>query len=726
MSASRKSSKLAVASQKSSVNLGPKKLSTDTTPIIINNVVSSRPSSPNLIRSESPKNTIISIDKSPISSPREEKINEDERKSPQNHRRSLSPTRGIENNETSSSPKIPSASVNIQSLPDVNIQSLPDVNTQSLPDVNTQSLSDINIQSLPDVKSENIQVSPTPRISPNRQSPQKILTPVVTIPEPQNVKTSSPQNVKTSSPQNVKSSSPQKTLEPVTIPETQNVESPSTQTRRQLTETSYRRGGPQIKQTTSPSANISVEEDGRLSPSLTVRKTSVSPVSSVSSSPVKISASPIKVPSLASPNINPPQQILNKNPVILNSAKVVKNKNIPHVNTRNVVDHPNNSSTAKTVTLKRTTKQQFIDTQDEDLETEISDVDSELEDEFPPSPPIKRRTTLSPINIRQQPAPTVVASPTSAPISRGPPETIAAPTAAQPPGTVRPNYRSMEEEEQQRYRTEFNVKLGILRRSFPEYNFSDFPDNASLDAIHDIYAGYVKQVVIALNCSQYRIFLIIMFLALEAFGVKVLKLNMGGFTLSQLRTLNRYDSILIELGEKYYFGGLSSWSPEARLIFMGVTSALTFIVVKYLANYIGGEAAMQPIQSAIESFMSGGTFSMASATSLPAGVPAIPTGAPAPQPAAAAAGTAVPSGTAGTSAVPETTPAQGGGFDIMGLLNGFMGGNGNESIKDMIAKVGSTFINSTGQPAANVAAAAAPAGSAPRRQPRFKTPSSTN
>jgi hypothetical protein len=351
------------------------------------------------------------------------------------------------------------------------------------------------------------------------------------------------------------------------------------------------------------------------------------------------------------------------------------------------------------------------------IEPTVSDRYFETRPAASPSPRRHKKTEqFSPIGVRTREA-GIAASPIGGISKRSIPEHITPQTVKTASGAIRPNYREMDQDDLERYRTEFTVKLNILRGSFPEYNFADLPMESSLDAVHDIYAGYVKQVVVSLNCSQYKIYLVIMFLAIEAFGVKVLKLNMGGFTMSQLRIMNRYDSLLIELGEKYYIGGESSWSAEARLAFMGITSALTFLVVKYLSNYIGGEAAMGPIQAAIDQLMSGTIGSAPSA--LPSNIPAPPMSAEAQQ----------------AQQTQQDTPPMGGmgggagGMDIMSMLGGFMGGAGGDAgggMGDMIAKIGTAFMNKDAPNATTTqSAAATTAPSVPTRMPRFRAPRSS-
>ena len=282
-------------------------------------------------------------------------------------------------------------------------------------------------------------------------------------------------------------------------------------------------------------------------------------------------------------------------------------------------------------------------------------------------------------------------------------------TEVQPVGTNgKPDYGSMSRDEQSKYMNEFLVKLNILKRSHPEFGFQDFPEGMLLTEIHDRYASYVKQVVISLNCSQWRFYLIVGFLALEAFGTKVLGLNMKDYTMSQLATINKYDSLLTEIGEKYYIAGSSAWSPEVKLLFMGASSAVVFIIIKYLTTYIGGESMAPTLQRAIEGIMNG-SFSGNSANSLPSSVPA-------------------PPGMQQTETSQQSNvPVQpGGGLDIMGMLSGFLGGGstsgggGGGGIAEMIAKVGSSFINNGNNKTSDKGSDTKEAPSAPRRKPRFK------
>jgi len=174
-----------------------------------------------------------------------------------------------------------------------------------------------------------------------------------------------------------------------------------------------------------------------------------------------------------------------------------------------------------------------------------------------------------------------------------------------PAKRTRPNYSSMTPEEQTRMRNSFDGKFDTLRISFPTWQVTTPPATSSLDHIHDVYENYVRKIVVSINSSQWKIYLVIMFLFIEVVGIKVFSLDMRGYTMSQVRTMHRFDQILVELGEKYYVQGPSNWPVEARICLMAGFNALVFVIIKYLCRY-AGEGYAEPIQGAIDTFLGGG------------------------------------------------------------------------------------------------------------------------
>lgn len=182
------------------------------------------------------------------------------------------------------------------------------------------------------------------------------------------------------------------------------------------------------------------------------------------------------------------------------------------------------------------------------------------------------------------------------------------PVSTQPGVRLRPNYSLMSLEQQTEMHTQFRVKFGILRGSNTDLVVVDPPENATLDQKHDLYEAYIKHIIIKMNCTQWKVYLVISFLVIEVFVIKVLGLNASGYTKSQLRIINRYDQMLAELGEKYYVSGVSSYPVEVRLAGLALMNAVVFIGVKYLAGYLG-EGMAETIQDGIDNLLMGGISS---------------------------------------------------------------------------------------------------------------------
>ena len=292
------------------------------------------------------------------------------------------------------------------------------------------------------------------------------------------------------------------------------------------------------------------------------------------------------------------------------------------------------------------------------------------------------------------------------------------PVTALPGVRVRPNYSLMSPEQQTEMHTQFRVKFGILRSSNTDLVVVDPPENATLDQKHDMYEAYIKQIIIKMNCTQWKVYLVISFLVVEVFVIKVLGLNASGYTKSQLRIINRYDQMLAELGEKYYVSGVSSYPVEVRLAGLALMNAVVFIGVKYLAGYLG-EGMAETIQDGIDNLLMGGISSTNIARDQ-YGIPIPPTQSQSNAPLLSSLANVMnPPSNQRVSHVPQTAPSgpttnnsqENPLSGILSSLGGLFGGGGagGTDIASTIANLGTAFTQNmqtqrganTGNPAQN-------------------------
>ena len=66
-----------------------------------------------------------------------------------------------------------------------------------------------------------------------------------------------------------------------------------------------------------------------------------------------------------------------------------------------------------------------------------------------------------------------------------------------------------------------------------------------------------------------------------------LKFDMKGFTQQQMSNMNKYNKLLIELGEKTYVPKGKKWPVEVRLAFLILFNAAIFVISKMILKGTG-------------------------------------------------------------------------------------------------------------------------------------------
>jgi len=134
---------------------------------------------------------------------------------------------------------------------------------------------------------------------------------------------------------------------------------------------------------------------------------------------------------------------------------------------------------------------------------------------------------------------------------------------------------------------ELLAKFYILSRTYPVARVPDFTEDSDLALMEREYDRMIRQLALDSDVDDYKRYLIGGFMAIEFLGIKYLKLEFDGYTRQQLRHMNKYERLLIELGEKSYMQRASRVPVEIRLIFIMLINAGLFLLVKIMSRNAG-------------------------------------------------------------------------------------------------------------------------------------------
>jgi hypothetical protein len=142
-------------------------------------------------------------------------------------------------------------------------------------------------------------------------------------------------------------------------------------------------------------------------------------------------------------------------------------------------------------------------------------------------------------------------------------------------------------------RADYRVKFGILREAYPNMNIPEPQESATIEEIEAAYKQYIKRIHVESSVEQNKIYLLILWLLIDVVGTRFFKLPFHGrYVKSQFKYMQKYQMLLIELGERNYSeGGGEGWSVEFRLLAMAIFHGVIFALVQLLASKLGGAGA---------------------------------------------------------------------------------------------------------------------------------------
>ena len=153
------------------------------------------------------------------------------------------------------------------------------------------------------------------------------------------------------------------------------------------------------------------------------------------------------------------------------------------------------------------------------------------------------------------------------------------------PDISRTTHTNEEEEDMKR---ELLFKFDLLKKSYNNTeHIPEFTIHSDYKAMNNSYESTLRKLSLDSTVENYKTYLIGGFMLVEFVLGNYLKFDMQGFTQQQITSMNSYEKLLIELGEKSYVPGGSSWPVEIRLVFLIIINAAFFIISKMLMKSTG-------------------------------------------------------------------------------------------------------------------------------------------
>jgi hypothetical protein len=149
------------------------------------------------------------------------------------------------------------------------------------------------------------------------------------------------------------------------------------------------------------------------------------------------------------------------------------------------------------------------------------------------------------------------------------------------------DYQVKNSENEEDLKRELLFKFDLLRRSYKTTAIPEFTVHSDYKTMLRTYESTIRQVNVDSNIESYKSYLITGFYIVEFVMGYWLKFDMQNFTQQQILNMNKYEHLLIELGEKSYVPEGSKWPVEIRLLFTIIVQTALFIITKMVMKKVG-------------------------------------------------------------------------------------------------------------------------------------------
>jgi hypothetical protein len=145
------------------------------------------------------------------------------------------------------------------------------------------------------------------------------------------------------------------------------------------------------------------------------------------------------------------------------------------------------------------------------------------------------------------------------------------------------------EDRERQEKEEYIWRFKILKKKYKtRKDIADYNEHDDLFTMKQTYERTLREIQLEDNCESYRMYLIGGFMLMEFVSNNWLGVDLTGFTAQQMTMMQKYDRMLIELGEKSYNRWGSNLPVEVRLIGFIILQAGIFYLGKIISEKGGG------------------------------------------------------------------------------------------------------------------------------------------
>ncbi|CCV02265.1 hypothetical protein IIV30_070R [Invertebrate iridescent virus 30] len=151
-------------------------------------------------------------------------------------------------------------------------------------------------------------------------------------------------------------------------------------------------------------------------------------------------------------------------------------------------------------------------------------------------------------------------------------------------GEDKPNIQYLENNDDDDKKRELLFKFKRLKKTYPKVDLPEFNMMSNHENMKRTYDATIKNLAIDSTVEGYKSYLMMGFMGCEIALGKI-GFDMEGYTQQQTLYMNKYEKLLIELGEKSYVpSSINKWPVEIRLAALVLFQTTIFIVSKIIAK----------------------------------------------------------------------------------------------------------------------------------------------